>query len=160
MLSLLLQRLCYRRCQEKQILSQRHSQLPIYPTHCFFIRCNSCNSWFYSICIQQIYAYASAEGKRDPLLVELKNICDNGPHTHVPEVLGFCCRIRKEVQETRWSMPPHKESLHTRLKQLVSLGITVITGLLFLPTIRLFLDLPNNTVDIHGFGFMSDVANG
>ena len=100
------------------------------------------------------------ERKRDPLLVEMKEICDNSPYIHVPKVLGFCYCIHRQVQETRLSMPPHEESVHSRLKSLVLLGVSLIVGMLFLPVIWLFLDLPNDTVDIHGFGSMSEVADG
>ena len=107
-----------------------------------------------------MHAFASPEARRDPLLQELNTICCNGQYAHVPEVLGFCCRLRHQRQEAKWSGPPPEQSLHNRLKNLVAAGIQVICGMLFLPTLRMFLDSPNDTIDIHGFGSMRGVADG
>ena len=128
--------------------------------HLFILQCNSCKSQFCSICIQKLHAYATPEARNDPLLQEIKEICDNGPYPYVPTVNGFCCRLRQQRQSIKWSGPPPEQSLHRRLKDLVAAGVQVICGLLFLPTIKLFLDSPNDSIDMHGFGAMRDIADG
>ena len=60
--------------------------------------------------------------------------------------------------EMVWSTP--EQSLYSQLKDLMAAGVQVICGLLFLPTIKLFLDLPNDSIDIHGFGSMGNIADG
>lgn len=133
---------------------------PSYQWHHVVMRCHECKSRFCGVCISKLYGHASEEAKQDPLLSELKTICDNGPYDYVPEVLGFCCRVRTKNQECRWSNPSPEESLHNRLKALVSSGVRVICGFLFIPALRMFLNSPNDTIDIHGFGSMADVADG
>ena len=133
---------------------------PTYSWHHVVIRCTQCNLRFCKVCIQKLYGYASREGKQDPLLLQLKTIWDNGLYDHVPKVLGFCCLIRTTLRECKAIQMPPELGLHSRLRDLVSSGVRLICGFLFLPTLCVFLSSPNETIDIHGFGSMKDVADG
>ena len=133
---------------------------PNFSWHHVVIRCRECNSRFCEVCIRKLYGSASREAKQDPLLSQLKTICDNGPYDYVPEVLGFCCLIRTKLRECKASQMPPEQGLHSRLRALVSSGVRLICGFLFLPALRVFLSSPNESIDIHGFGSMKDVADG
>ena len=129
----------------------------LHAPECVVIRCSHCNSRFCSQSILKLYGHASKEAWSDPLLTKLKDICNNGPYDHVLEVIGFCCHIKKLKHEQQWSPP--EESMHSQLKRLVMSGAWVISGFLFLPALQLFLSSPNDIINIHGLGSMSDIAD-
>ena len=103
---------------------------PTLSWHHFVMRCSQCNSRFCKNCIRKLYGYASREAKQDPLLSQLKTICDNGPYDYVPEVLRFCCLICTKQREYRLAQTPPEQGVHSRLRALVSSGVSLICGFL------------------------------
>jgi hypothetical protein len=128
------------------------SQLPLREDD-FYAQCNTCGAYMCSRCMLKFYHCASPAAQATEWFQNLSLIYQRGTSCTFD---GACCEIKQLRNEARWM----EEMDRATFKDIMKNPSPCLDGMLYLPELALFLDSPNDCVDIHGFGGMCDQYGG
>ena len=117
----------------------------------FFAKCQTCGKNTCNRCMMKLYCRASKEARKDPWMQKIYDIHSKGPQLEIPQIPGACCEVYGESLNVRFGNDDGP-SPYEVIKEQVALGKATIDGMLYLPESNLFIDSPNNSIDIHAFG--------
>ena len=121
----------------------------------FYAKCKSCRANFCSLCLRKLYWGATAKARaNDAWLEEVSQIIKGGPQEHIIYFpVGPCCEVKKQhrkVYKEGGLLKQQREYL-AKIRQLTRNGAKMVDGCCFLQQYNLFLNSPNDCVDIHYF---------
>ena len=121
------------------------------PKEIFFARCCTCGSLICSKCINKAYYWASTKAKQQPIMQRLCEIYSQGMMYPIPLYDGGCCMLKEKRNETMYCNGD-LVSAQKRIKDATIAGNRNIGGFLHIPQYNVFVDSPNDSIDMHGFG--------
>ena len=121
----------------------------------FYAQCGKCRANFCSLCLRKLYWGATAKARaNNTWLEEVSGIIERGPQDKIIYfTVGPCCKVKKQHRKVYKEGGLHKQQLEhlAKIRELANSRTKLVNDCCFLQQFNLFLNSPNDCVNIHYF---------